>query len=105
MKNQKLTHNLNILKVLYDTDMRLTASQLHISNANQNFIDLEEMKLIKRVEVPRVGKSPFKVGYVDDDTREKAEQYLNKYNMKNSNTPLHIVSSNYVEDSEIGMGN
>ena len=105
MNNQKLTHSINILKVLYDTDMRLTASQIHISNANQNFIDLEEMKLIKRVKVPRVGKRPFKVGYVDDDTRLKAEQYLKKHNMLNTKTPLHIVNSNNVEDSEINMVN
>jgi len=105
MNSLSLKHKLNILKVLFDTDLRLTALQFSISNANQYLKPLEDMKLIKRVEIPRVGKSPFKIGYVDDDTRLKAKEYLIKYNRLNSPTPLHIVSSNNVENSEINMVN
>jgi hypothetical protein len=98
MRTKSLTHKLNILKVLLDTNMRLTASQFNISNANQYLIPLEELKLIKRVEVPRDNCSPFKVGFIDKDTKLKAIEYLSKHNELNTPTPLHIINFSYVED-------
>lgn len=106
MSNTKtLQHKLNILKLLYDTNLKITASQLKISNANQYFNQLEEMGLIKRLEISRVGISSFKVGFVDQDTKEKAKEYLDKHGKLNSITPLHIISFKYVEDNEVKRAN
>lgn len=90
--NKALHHKLNILKLLYDTRMRITASQLSISNANQYFIPLEEMKLIKRVSIARENSTPYKVGYVDYQTKEKAKEYLKKHNKLNTETPFQILN-------------
>lgn len=106
MSNTKtLQHKLNILKLLYDTNLKITASQLKISNANQYFNQLEEMGLIKRLEISRVGISSFKVGFVDQDTKEKAKEYLDKHGKLNSITPLHIINFKYVEDNEVKRAN
>ena len=91
--NQKLQHKLNILKLLYDTGLRVTASQLNISNANQYFIPLKYAGLISRDEVPREKSTPYKVGFVDDRTREKAKEFLEKHNKLNAQTPLNILHS------------
>lgn len=87
-----LQHKLNILKLLYDTGMRITASQLSISNANQYFIPLEEMKLIKRVSIQRENSTPYKVGFIDTQTKEKAKEYLKKHNKLNTETPFQILN-------------
>lgn len=92
MKSRTLHRKLNILKLLYDTTLRLTAAQFKISNANQYLIALEEAKLIKRIEVPREGTTPYKIGFVDSATRKKAKEYLVKHSFLNVATPLHIVS-------------
>jgi len=89
-----MTQKQKILKVLYDTKMQLTASQIGISNANQHLIDLENQKLIKRVDVQREKGSPFKIGYVDNDTKLKAEDYLKRYNLILLPTPMEIVNTN-----------
>jgi nitrate/nitrite-specific signal transduction histidine kinase len=59
MKSRTLHRKLNILKLLYDTNLRLTAAQFKISNANQYLRALEKAKLIKRIEVPREGNYTF----------------------------------------------
>lgn len=92
--SRALQHKLNILKLLYDTGLRITASQLKISNANQYFIPLEELNLIKRVEIPRENTSSYKVGYVDFQTKEKAKEYLKKHNRLDSETPFQILNLN-----------
>lgn len=92
MKSRALHHKLNILKLLYDTTLRLTAAQFKISNANQYLIALEEAKLIKRIVVPREGTTPYKIGFVDSSTRKKAKEFLVKHSFLNVATPLHIVS-------------
>jgi len=71
--NRKIT----ILKKLYTTGLHLTATDFKISNANQFLIELENQKLIERYWVKDEGITPFKLAYVSDDTREKAEKYLN----------------------------
>ncbi|MEA2100874.1 MAG: hypothetical protein U9P72_12180 [Campylobacterota bacterium] len=96
MNSRTLHHKLSILKLLYDTGMRVTASQLSISNANQYLIPLEELKLISRVEVPRENSSPYKVGFVDATTRKKAKEFLQKHNRLNGETPFKILNDNYV---------
>ncbi len=100
MNTQALNHKLNILKLLYDTGLRVTASQLIISNANQYLIPLEEAKLISRVEVPRENSSPYKVGFVNRDTRKKAKEYLEKYNMLNRETPFNILNFKVTQKTE-----
>ncbi len=92
MKSRTLHRKLNILKLLYDTNLRLTAAQFKISNANQYLRALEKAKLIKRIEVPREGTTHFKIGFVDSGTRKKAKEYLVKHSFLNVPTPLHIVS-------------
>jgi len=87
--------------MLYDTNLRLTASQFKISNANQYLIALEEAKLIKRIEIPREGTTPYKVGFVDNGTRKKAKEYLVKHSFLNVATPLHIVS--FEDEGERGV--
>lgn len=101
MKSLSLNHKLNILKLLFDTGYKITASQLKISNANQYFISLEELKLISRVEVPRENKPPFKVGFINQSTRQKAKKFLKEHNKLNAPTPLHILNSEYAEDENI----
>ncbi len=91
MENLKLRYKLSILKLLYDTGLRVTASQLSISNANQYFRPLEVQELINRVEVPRENSTPYKVGFVDRKTRKKAKEFLEKHNMLNAKTPFNIL--------------
>ena len=41
------THKYNLLKRLYDTELKLTATDFsHVSNANQYFVELEHQDLI-----------------------------------------------------------
>lgn len=94
MKNSSL----KILKVLFDTRERLTASQIGLSNANQYLGKLEKQELIKRIEIPREGNTPFKVGFVDDDTRDKAENYLKSRNYLNVKTPIEILNGKTLEN-------
>lgn len=91
MKNQSHTIKLQILKVLYDTKMQLTASQFSKSNANQYLGPLADMGLIKR---HKINNSKCKFAYVDNDTRLKAEDYLKRYNLISLPTPMEIVNNN-----------
>ncbi|MCD4668307.1 MAG: hypothetical protein K8R44_06950 [Sulfurimonas sp.] len=102
MSNLSLHHKLTILKLLYDTNLRITASQLKISNANQYLIPLEEAKLIIRVEVPRENSSPYKVGFVDYRTRKKAKEFLKSHGMLNYQTPFHVLNFDYIQDESKG---
>lgn len=99
MNDRTLHHKLSILKLLYDTGLRVTASQLNISNANQYFIPLEELGLISRVKVPRENSTPYKVGFVDNKTRKKAKEFLEKYNKLNAQTPFSILHIDDKSDS------
>ena len=74
---KKVTRKLNILQTLYSTKLHLTATDFKISNANQYLGELESQRLIERYWVKNEGDTPFKLAYVSDDTRERAEKYLN----------------------------
>lgn len=100
MENRKLHHKLKILKLLYDTGLRVTASQLKISNANQYLGSLEKSGLISRVEVPRENSTSYKVGFVDRKTRKKAKEFLEKHKKLNAQTPLQILNFDYEVDRE-----
>lgn len=97
MRKKSLTNKLQILKYLLEMKVRLTASQIAVSNANQFLIPLEHMKLIKR---HTINNSRCKFAYIDNDTRLKVKDYLAKHNELNTPTPLHIVNNSYVEDFE-----
>ncbi len=75
----KPNRKLQILKKLYETNLRLTATDFRISNANQFLIELESQKLIERYWVRNEEETPFKLAYVSDETREKAMKYLNAF--------------------------
>ena len=79
MKTQKLTHKYNILKFLYDTGLKLTATDFsYVSNANQYFVELESQGLISS-EWGSKGKSKVKLRFVAKKQRDKAKKYLDSY--------------------------
>jgi len=79
MTTKKTTHKLNILKVLLETQERLTATDFHyISNANQYFAPLDHQGLIKS-EWGFKGDAKVKFRFVTDDTREKAMKFLKSH--------------------------
>ena len=75
----KPNRKLQILNRLYETGLRLTASDFRISNANQYLEELESQGLVIRYWVRNEGETPFKLAYVSDETREKATKYLNAF--------------------------
>lgn len=86
-------HSFTILKVMYDTGKKLTASDFIISNANQYLVTLERNNLIERKTVSKEhGNTTYKIGYVSSRTRKKARKYLIEHNMLNSKTPLNILN-------------
>jgi len=84
MTTKKTTHKINILKVLLETQERLTATDFHyISNANQYFAPLDYQGLIKS-EWGFKGDAKVKFRFVTDDTREKAIQFLKSHSTNGS---------------------
>ena len=84
MTTKKTTHKINILKVLLETQERLTATDFtHISNPNQYFVELEHQGFIKS-EWGFKGNSKVKFRFVADDTREKAMQFLKSHSTNGS---------------------
>ena len=76
METQKLTHKYNILKILFETGLKLTATDFsYVSNANQYFVELENQGLINS-EWGKKGKSKVKLRFVSKKQREKAKKYL-----------------------------
>jgi len=71
------SHKYNLLKKLYDTGLKLTATDFsHISNANQYFVELEQQELISS-EWGKKGKSRVKLRFIAEEQKERAERYLN----------------------------
>lgn len=71
------THKYNLLKRLYDTGLKLTATDFsYVSNPNQYFVELENQDLITS-EWGTKGESRVKLRYVADHQRDKVEMYLN----------------------------
>lgn len=79
METQKLTRKYNILKILYDTGLKLTATDFsYVSNANQYFVELENQDLLTS-EWGIKGKQKVKLRFVSKKQREKAKKYLESY--------------------------
>ncbi len=77
------THKLNILKVLFETGEKLTATDFHyVSNANQYFCELEDEDLITS-EWDKKGNSRVKRRYVADRQKKTVKEYLIKFGKKN----------------------
>ena len=70
---------MHILKTLFDSDVRLTATDFsYVSNANQYFVELELQGLIKS-EWGKKGNSKVKLRYVPSEKREKASNFLSTH--------------------------
>ena len=70
------THKYNLLKRLYDTELKLTATDFsHVSNANQYFVELEQQDLIAS-EWGKKGNAKVKLRFVGEDQKERVEKYL-----------------------------
>jgi len=70
------THKYNLLKRLYDTELKLTATDFsYVSNANQYFVELENQDLITS-EWGKRGNARVKLRYVAKHQRENAKKYL-----------------------------
>jgi hypothetical protein len=75
------THKYRLLKKLYDTELKLTATDFsYVSNANQFFVELENQGLITS-EWSKKGKAKVKLRFVDVDQRIKAKKYLDNMDM------------------------
>ena len=78
------THKYRLLKKLYDTELKLTATDFsYVSNANQFFVELENQGLITS-EWGKKGKAKVKLRFVDVDQRIKAKKYLDNMNMSSN---------------------
>lgn len=76
------SHKYNILKTLYTTGLKLTATDFSfISNANQYFVELEEQDLITS-EWGKKGEAKVKLRYVAEHQRGKAQKYLKNMGVK-----------------------
>jgi len=74
MKN--LSHKLNILKILFTTQKKLTATDFsYVSNPNQYFVELENQELIKS-EWGNKGNTKVKFRFVPSEYRDRVEEYL-----------------------------
>lgn len=70
------THKYNLLKRLYDTEIKLTATDFsYVSNANQYFVELENQDLITS-EWGKKGNAKVKLRFVGEDQKERVEKYL-----------------------------
>lgn len=71
-----LNHKYRILKRLYDTGLKLTATDFsYISNANQYFVELENQDLITS-EWGEKGDARVKLRYIAKHQKEKVKKYL-----------------------------
>lgn len=74
------THKHRILKRLFDTGLKLTATDFSfVSNANQYFVELENQDLITS-EWGERGDARVKLRFVATDQREPAKKYLDSMN-------------------------
>jgi len=76
------SHKYNLLKKLYDTGLKLTATDFsYVSNANQYFVELEHQDLITS-EWGRKGKAKVKLSFIADHQRGRAKKYLDNMGVK-----------------------
>lgn len=88
-----INHKHRILKRLYDTGLKLTATDFsHVSNANQYFIELENQDLIKS-EWGEKGDARVKLRYVAEQQQERAKKYLD--NMGDNPDQDEVQESGY----------
>lgn len=77
--SQRLSHKLQILRALYDSRLKLTATDFsYVSNANQYFVELEHQDLITS-EWGVKGEAKVKLRFVADGQIERVEKYLNTF--------------------------
>lgn len=70
------SHKRNILKKLYDTGLKLTATDFsYVSNANQYFVELEAQDLITSIWGKK-GKAKVKLRFIDTYQIERVKKYL-----------------------------
>jgi hypothetical protein len=70
------THKYYILKKLYETELRLTATDFsYVSNANQYFVELENQELLTSAWGKK-GKSRVKLRFIAEHQKIKAKKYL-----------------------------
>lgn len=70
------THKYDLLKRLYNTELKLTATDFsHVSNANQYFVELEHQDLITS-EWGKKGNAKVKLRFVGEDQKKRVEKYL-----------------------------
>jgi len=76
------THTYNLVKKLYDTGLKLTATDFsYVSNANQYFVKLERQDLVTS-EWGRKGKAKVKLRFIADHQRERVKKYLDNMGVK-----------------------
>lgn len=73
---KQTTHKTTILKKLYDTQLKLTATDFNASNANQYLGELQTKDLITREKVKRDKRGFYKVAYITKEQKPKVEKYL-----------------------------
>lgn len=73
MEAKSLSHRLSILKVLFESGKKLTATDFNISNANQYFRQLEKQGFIKNEIIKSNG---VYLRYVPSDVRSKVREHL-----------------------------
>ena len=77
------THKLRILKRLYDTGGKLTATDFHyVSNANQYFCELENEDLITS-EWGKKGDAKVKLRFVAPHQKKAVREYLANFGSNN----------------------
>ncbi|MDR0762234.1 MAG: hypothetical protein LBF13_04205 [Campylobacteraceae bacterium] len=76
---QRLTHKVRLLKALYETRLKLTATDFsYVSNANQYFAELEHQDLITS-EWGDKGSAKVKFRFIAEKQSKKAEKYLKAF--------------------------
>jgi hypothetical protein len=79
MSPSRLSHKLSILKILYTTGSKLTATDFaYVSNANQYFVELERQGLITS-EWGFKGKAKVKLRFIANIQLSKVEKYLSMF--------------------------
>lgn len=73
---RKNTHRYNILKDIYNSDKKLTATDFNYSNANQYLVELEAKGLIIR-EWEQKGKTRAKFAFIPYRLKQKVFDLLN----------------------------
>lgn len=74
---RKNSHIYSILKKIYSSNKKLTATDFNCSNANQYLVELEAKGLIIR-EWKQKGGTRAKFAFVSHEMKEKVLAFLNK---------------------------